>query len=56
MYKLEELELLYTFRSKARKADETFHRVGNVYGRYYDKELVIQEGIHYLSTVPSAPR
>lgn len=54
--KLEELKLLYTFRSKARKADETFHRVGNVYGRYYDKELVIQEGIHYLSTVPSAPR
>ncbi len=55
MYKLEELELLYTFRSKARKADETFHRVGNVYGRYYDKELVIQEGIHYLSTVPNHP-
>ena len=55
LYKLEELELLYTFRSKARKADETFHRVGNVYGRYYDKELVIQEGIHYLSTVPNHP-
>ena len=53
--KLEELKLLYTFRSKARKADETFHRVGNVYGRYYDKELVIQEGIHYLSTVPNHP-
>ena len=55
LYKLEELELLYTFRSKARKADETFHRVGNVYGRYYDKELVIQEGIQYLSTVPNHP-
>lgn len=55
LYKLEELELLYTFRSKARKADETFHRVGNVYRRYYDKELVIQEGIHYLSTVPNHP-
>ena len=53
--KLEELKLLYTFRSKARKADETFHRVGNVYGRYYDKELVIQEGIQYLSTVPNHP-
>ena len=55
LYKLEELELLYTFRSKARKADETFHRVGNVYGRYCDKELVIQEGIQYLSTVPNHP-
>ena len=53
--KLEELKLLYTFRSKARKADETFHRVGNVYGRYCDKELVIQEGIQYLSTVPNHP-
>ena len=55
LYKLEELELLYTFRSKARKADETFHRVGNVYGRYNDKDLVRQEGIQYLSTVPNHP-
>ena len=53
--KLEELKLLYTFRSKARKADETFHRVGNVYGRYKDKDLVRQEGIQYLSTVPNHP-
>lgn len=53
--KLEELKLLYTFRSKARKADETFHRVGNVYGRYNDKDLVRQEGIQYLSTVPNRP-
>lgn len=53
--KLEELKLLYTFRSKARKADETFHRVGNVYGRYNDKELVRQEGVQYLSTVPNHP-
>ena len=47
--------MLYTFRSKARKADETFHRVGNVYGRYKDKDLVRQEGIQYLSTVPNHP-
>lgn len=53
--KLEELKLLYTFRSKARKADETFHRVGNVYGRYNDKDLIRQEGIQYLSTVPNHP-
>ena len=53
--KLEELGLLYTFRPKARKADETFHRVGNVYGRYCDKDLVRQEGIQYLSTIPNRP-
>lgn len=53
LYKLEELKLLYTFRSKARKIDETFHRVGNVYGRYGDKDLVTKEGIQYLSTVPN---
>lgn len=52
---LEELELLYTFRSKARKVDETFHRVGNVYGRYCDKEAVDEEGMEYLSKVPSYP-
>jgi len=55
LYKLEELKLLYTFRSKARKADETFHRIGNIYGRYNDKDLVKQEGIQYLSTVPNHP-
>lgn len=53
--KLEELKLLYVFRSKSRKMDETFHRVGNVYGRYCDKDLVISEGIQYLSTVPNRP-
>ena len=53
--KLEELKLLYIFRSKARKMDETFHRVGNVYGRYCDKDLIIQEGIQYLKEVPHRP-
>lgn len=52
LYKLEELELLYTFRSKARRTDKPYHRVGNVYGRYKDKHLIIQEGKEYLSTIP----
>ena len=51
--KLEELELLYTFRSRARRTDKPYHRVGNVYGRYKDKHLIIQEGKEYLSTIPS---
>ena len=53
--KLEELKLLYIFRSKSRKMDETFHRIGNVYGRYCDKDLIISEGIQYLSMVPNRP-
>lgn len=52
LYKLEELELLYTFRSRARRTDKPYHRVGNVYGRYKDKGLIIQEGMQYLSTIP----
>lgn len=52
LFKLEELELLYTFRSRARRTDNPYHRVGNVYGRYKDKDLIIQEGIQYLSTIP----
>jgi hypothetical protein len=50
--KLEELELLYTFRSRARRTDKPYHRVGNVYGRYKDKNLIIKEGMEYLSTIP----
>lgn len=53
--KLEELKLLYIFRSKARKKDETFHRTGNVYGRYCDKDLIIEEGKQYLKEVPHRP-
>lgn len=53
--KLEELKLLYIFRSKARKTDETFHRIGNVYGRYCDKDLIIEEGKKYLKEVPHRP-
>lgn len=52
LYKLEEMKLLYTFRSNARRTDEPYHRVGNVYGRYKDKHLIIQEGKEYLSTIP----
>lgn len=52
LYKLEELELLYTFRSRARRTDKPYHRVGNVYGRYKDKNLIIKEGMEYLSTIP----
>lgn len=52
LYKLEELELLYTFRSRARRTDKPYHRVGNVYGRYKDKDLIIKEEMEYLSTIP----
>lgn len=55
LQRLEELKLLYVYRSKARKMDENFHRTGNVYGRYCDKELVIEEGKQYLKDVPHRP-
>jgi len=50
--KLEELKLLYTFRPKARKTDKPYHKLGNIYGRYKDKNLIVQEGKQYLSTLP----
>ncbi len=53
--KLEELKIMYTYHSNARRNFGSFHRIGNIYGRYADKELVIAEGKEYLQTVPNRP-
>lgn len=55
IHKFEELKLLYTFHSNARKTDGTFNRVSNVYGRYMDKDIVEEEGKLYLAKVPNFP-
>lgn len=53
--KLEELKIMYTYHSNARRNFGSFHRIGNIYGRYSDKALIIAEGKGYLQTVPNRP-
>ena len=48
---LEEMQLIYVYRHNKRKADGTYHKLNNSYGRYKDKELVIKAAQDYAKSV-----
>lgn len=48
---LEKMELIYVYRYKKRKADGTYHKLNNSYGRYADKESVVEAARKYADTV-----
>lgn len=48
---LEEMQLIYVYRHKKRRANGTYYKLNNSYGRYCDKEAVIAEALKYSETV-----
>ena len=48
---LEELKIIYIYRHKRRKADGTYHKLNNSYGRYVDKDEIIKAASEYADTV-----
>lgn len=48
---LEKLELIYVYRHKRRKADGTYHKLNNSYGRFADKKEVIMAAGKYADSV-----
>lgn len=48
---LESLELIYVYRHKRRKADGTYHKLNNSYGRFADKKEIINAATEYADTV-----
>lgn len=48
---LVELKLIYVYKHKKRKADGTYHKINNSYGRYADRECVIEAAQDYVSNV-----
>lgn len=50
---LENMKLIYVYRHKKRRANGTYHKLNNSYGRYCDKEAVIAEALKYSDTVES---
>ncbi len=48
---LEEMQLIYVYRHKKRRANGTYHKLNNSYGRYCDKDAVIAEALEYSGTV-----
>ena len=48
---LEAMHLIYVYRHKKRRADGTYHKLNNSYGRYADKDSVIKAAQEYANTV-----
>lgn len=48
---LEKMQLIYVYRHKKRRANGTYHKLNNLYGRYCDKDAVIAEAQKYAETV-----
>lgn len=48
---LEKMQLIYVYRHKKRRANGTYYKLNNSYGRYCDKDAVIAEAQKYSDTV-----
>lgn len=48
---LEKMQLIYVYRHKKRRANGTYYKLNNSYGRYCDKDAVIAEAQKYTDTV-----
>lgn len=51
LIELESLELIYVYRHKRRKADGTYHKLNNSYGRFADKKEIIMAAGKYADSV-----
>ena len=48
---LEDMKLIYVYRHKKRRSDGTYHKLNNSYGRYADKDVIIEAAQKYADTV-----
>ena len=48
---LENMQLIYVYRHKKRRANGTYQKLNNSYGRYCDKDAIIAEAQKYSDTV-----
>ena len=48
---LENMKLIYVYRHKKRRANGTYQKLNNSYGRYCDKDAIIAEAQKYSETV-----
>ena len=48
---LEKMKLIYVYRHKKRRANGTYFKLNNSYGRYCDKDAIIAEALKYSDTV-----
>ena len=48
---LEKMKLIYVYRHKKRRANGTYQKLNNSYGRYCDKDAIIAEAQKYSDTV-----
>ncbi len=51
MEQLEKMQLIYVYRHKKRRTNGTYYKLNNSYGRYCDRNAVIDEAQKYSDTV-----
>lgn len=51
MEQLEKMQLIYVYRYKKRRADGTYHKLNNSYGRFADRDSIIKAAQEYADTV-----
>ncbi|SET54430.1 hypothetical protein SAMN05443270_0433 [Lacrimispora sphenoides] len=47
------MQLIYVYRHRKRRADGTYHKINNSYGRYVDRDYIIAEAQGYANSVES---
>ena len=48
---LSDMQLIYVYKHKKRRTDGTYHKINNSYGRYADKDSIIEAAQDYVNTV-----
>lgn len=48
---LSDMQLIYVYKHKKRRADGTYHKINNSYGRYTDKDSIIEAAKSYVNAV-----
>ena len=48
---LSDMQLIYVYKHKKRRADGTYHKINNSYGRYADRDCIIEAAKSYVNTV-----
>ena len=48
---LSDMQLIYVYKHKKRRTDGTYHKINNSYGRYADKDSIIEAAKDYVNKV-----
>ena len=48
---LSDMQLIFVYKHRKRRVDGTYHKINNSYGRYADKDFIVEAAKEYVRTV-----